>query len=136
MRSFDIRNISFENLTQTDLFARGWHKSGYIFGIEGADTDGWVDRHLALDFPATSKFTEAVIQVVRFPSKADMPLAVAQEGRPGETRVLLLEQTETITVPLSQVQDTKLVLSAGASFPLAAPDSRTRSYRVVNIDFR
>ncbi len=136
VRSFDIRNISFENLTQTDLFARGWHKSGYIFGIEGADTDGWVDRRLSLDFPATAKFTEAIVQVVRFPSKADLPLKVSREGHPDETRVLAQERTETIAIPLSQVQDTKVVLSADASFPLAAPDNRSRSYRVVNIDFR
>ena len=38
MRSFEVKNISFENLTQTDLFARGWHRSGYLFDIEGVVT--------------------------------------------------------------------------------------------------
>ncbi len=30
-RSFVVKNVSFENLSQTDLFARGWHPSGYLF---------------------------------------------------------------------------------------------------------
>jgi hypothetical protein len=135
-RAFEIKNISFESLSQTDLFARGWHKSGYIFGIEGADTDGWVDRRLSLKFPATARFSQAIVEVVRFPSRADMPLTVAQEGAPDATRLLSLEHTERILIPLSQIHDTQALLSAEASYPLAAPDTRSRSYRVVNIDFR
>jgi hypothetical protein len=135
-RSFEIKNISFENLSQTDLFARGWHKSGYIFGINGADTDGWVDRNLTLRFPATSRFSQAIVEVVRFPSKADMPLLVARAGAPDETHVLALETTERLTIPLSGIEDTKVVLAANDSYPLAAPDPRSRSYRVVNIDFK
>jgi hypothetical protein len=136
MRSFEIKNISFENLTQTDLIARGWHKSGYTFGIDGADTDGWVDRRLSFRFPPTDRFTEALVEIVRYPAKKDLPLTVSQDGVPDSVRDLTLEHTERIVIPLSQVQDTRAVLSADASFPLAAPDTRSRSYRVVNIDFR
>jgi hypothetical protein len=136
MRSFEIKNISFENLTQTDLFARGWHKSGYRFGIDGADTDGWVDKRLSLRFPATDRFTDAIVEVVRFPSKGDIPLAVSRDGAPEEVHTLGLDRTERIDVPLSQVRDTGVVLGADTSYPLAAPDTRSRSYRVVNIDFK
>jgi hypothetical protein len=136
MRSFEIKNISFENLSQTDLIARGWHKSGYTFGIEGADTDGWVDRRLSLSFPATTSFSEALVEVVRFPSKADMALSVTKNGIPDPARTLALEQTERIEIPLSKVAETSAVLSTEANFPLAAPDTRMRSYRIVNIDFR
>ncbi len=133
-RSFDVKNISFENLTQTDLFARGWHKSGYLFEISGADTDGWVDRTLTLRFPATSRFREAIVEVVRFPSRKDYPLAVTVNGAK-TSKVLGLEATERLRVPLSAVSDTSATLFAGESFPLGSPDTRSRSYRVVNIDF-
>jgi hypothetical protein len=135
MRSFEVKNISFENLTQTDLFARGWHRSGYLFDIEGADTDGWVQGKLALRFPATTRFKEAIIQVIRYPSKRDYPLAVTVNGKPAPAQVLGLDQTETVRVPLSALQDTVTTLAASESYPLGAPDTRTRSYRVVNIDF-
>jgi hypothetical protein len=134
-RAFEIKNISFEDLTQTDLFARGWHKSGYRFGIEGADTDGWVDKRLTLHFPATDKFALAIVDVIRFPTKADLPLAVAYGDVDG-TRILGLERVERIEIPLSKIHDSKAVLSADQSFPLTAPDTRSRSYRVVNIDFK
>ncbi len=135
IRSFAIKNISFENQTQTDLFARGWHKSGYLFGIGGADTDGWVDGRLSLRFPATDRFTEAVVQVVRFPSRRDYPLSVTENGSPQAQRMLGLEAVETIRIPLSRTGETTSELSADQSFPLAAPDMRSRSFRLVNIDF-
>jgi hypothetical protein len=40
-----------------------------------------------------------------------------------------------IRIPLSRTRETTTVLSTDQSFPLAAPDMRMRSYRVVNIDF-
>ena len=135
LRSFAVKNISFENLTQTDLFARGWHRSGYLFDIEGADTDGWVDHRLSLRFPATDRFKEAIVEVVRFPSKQDFPLSVSVDGASARSRTLGLEQTERILIPLSARAGTTAVLSAAESFPLDPPDTRTRSYRVVNIDF-
>jgi hypothetical protein len=134
-RSFLIKNISFENLTQTDLFARGWHKSGYLFKIDGADTDGWVEKQLSLRFPAGTKFSEAIVQVVRYPSKKDYPLSVSVDGRSEPDRTLGLDQTETIRVPLSALKDTTTTLSAEQEFTLSPADSRSRSFRVVNIDF-
>ena len=135
MRSFAVKNISFENLTQTDLFARGWHRSGYLFDISGADTDGWVEKSLSLRFPATGRFTSALVEVVRYPSRRDYPLSVAVNGGVPTSRDLGLERTERVRVPLSASGDTTAVLSAAQSFPLGAPDTRSRSYRVVNIDF-
>jgi len=135
MRSFVIKNISYENLSVTDLFAHGWHKSGYLFGINGADTDGWVDKRLALRFPATERFKEAIVEVIRFPAPSDVPLALSQDGGPETTVTLGLEKTEQIRIPLSRTRETTATLSTDQSFPLAAPDTRSRSYRVVNIDF-
>ena len=135
MRSFVIKNISFENLTRTDLLARGWHRSGYLFGITGADTDGWVDGRLALNFPATLKFKTAMVEVVRFPSPKDYPLSVSVNGGKDTTRMLGLERSELIRIPLSSISETRAVLASDQSFPLDAPDTRSRSYRVVNIDF-
>jgi len=136
MRSFVIKNISFENLTQTDLFSRGWHRSGYLFDIAGADTDGWVEGRLSLGFPATATFTKAIVQVVRFPARRDFPLAVSVNGGAPAERTLGLEQTETIEIPLSSLSETRAELTATVAFPLQAPDTRTRSYRIVNIDFQ
>ncbi len=133
-RSFALRNISFENLGMTDLFARGWHKSGYLFGIHGADTDGWVDRRLDLSFPATGRFRVARIEVIRYPAKADLPLGVEIDGLPKAARVLGLEQVETLRIPLSD-RETKVSLTTDRDFPLGAPDTRRRSFRIVNIDF-
>jgi|CZKI01.1.fsa_nt_gi hypothetical protein len=135
MRSFALKNISFENLGRTDLLARGWHRSGYLFGISGADTDGWVDKRLEFRFPPTKRFKEAIVEVVRFPSKWDISLGVSQDGSSEKERTLGLERTERIRIPLSRTRDTDAVLSTDESFPLAAPDMRIRSYRVVNIDF-
>jgi len=135
MRAFAIKNISFENLSQTDLFARGWHRSGYLFGISGADTDGWVDKRLELRFPPTERFKEAIIEVVRYPSKWDLSLGVSQDGGSEKVHTLALEQTERIRVPLSGARETTAALSTDEGFPLAPPDMRIRSYRVVNIDF-
>ncbi len=134
-RSFLIKNVSFENLSQTDLFARGWHPSGYLFGINGADTDGWVNRRLELKFPASERFKEAIVEVIRYPAKWDLSLGISQDGGPEKTRALELEKTERIRIPLSRIRETTAVLSTDQSFPLAAPDMRIRSYRVVNIDF-
>ena len=133
-RSFAVKNISFENLTQTDLLARGWHKSGYLFDISGADTDGWVEKSLSLRFPATTRFREALVEVVRFPSKRDYPLSVTVNGST-TSQTMGLEETRRIRIPLSALSDTTAELSAAQSFPLGAPDTRSRSYRVVNIDF-
>ena len=134
-RSFLIKNISFENLSPTDLFTRGWHKSGYRFGIDRADNDGWVDRRIAFRFPATARFKTAVVEIVRFPAKADLPLSVAVNDTPTTTRTLELQKTERIRVPLSALAETTLTLVAEHSYPLAAPDTRSRSFRIVNIDF-
>ena len=135
MRSFVIKNISFENLTQTDLFARGWHKSGYLFDISGADTDGWVEGRLSLRFPATDRFRTAIVEVVRFPAKRDYPLNVDVNILPTTQRMLGLERTERLAIPLSTLADTKVDLSASQAFQLSPPDLRYRSYRIVNIDF-
>jgi hypothetical protein len=134
-RSFALKNISFDNLSQTDLFARGWHKSGYLFDIHGADTDGWVERRLDLRFPRTKAFKEAVIQVVRYPARADMPLALTVDGRAQPAVNLELEAAYTIRLPISPDRDTDATLQADRAYPLGAPDTRVRSYRVVNIDF-
>jgi hypothetical protein len=134
-RSFVIKNISFENLTQTDLFARGWHKSGYLFGINGADTDGWVEGRLSMHFPATDRFRSAIVEVVRYPSKSDFPLSVDVNDKIGSPRMLGLERTERITIPLSAASETKADLSANEAFQLGPNDARERSYRIVNIDF-
>jgi hypothetical protein len=134
-RSFVIKNVSFENLSQTDLFARGWHPSGYLFGIKGADTDGWVNKRLRLQFPPTERFKEALVEIVRYPSKWDLSLGVSENGGPEVSHTLELERTERIRIPLSGAHETMADLSTDQTFPLAAPDMRIRSYRVVNIDF-
>jgi hypothetical protein len=134
-RSFRVKNISFENLTQTDLFARGWHRSGYLFDIQGADTDGWVDGRLSLKLPATTRFTQAIVQVVRFPSRKDYPLSVTVDGSRKPDVAMGLEQSETIRIPLSRTAQTTAELYSGQTFQLGAPDTRSRSYRVLNIDF-
>jgi hypothetical protein len=135
-RAFLIKNISFENLSTGDLFARGWHRSGYLFGIDRADVDGWVDRKIAFSFPATTQFKTAVVEIIRFPAKADLPLTVGINGAAQPALNLELEKTERITIPLSADQATALTLDAPRNFALAAPDTRLRSFRIVNIDFQ
>jgi hypothetical protein len=135
-RAFLIKNISFENLSPTDLFARGWHRSGYLFSLDRADNDGWVDRHIAFSFPATKQFKTAIIEVVRFPAKADLPLTVGVNGADQPAVNLGLEKTERITVALAADRATAVTLDAPRNFALAAPDTRLRSFRIVNIDFQ
>ena len=135
-RSFDIKAISFDSLTQTDLFARGWHKSGYLFGISGDDTDGWVEGRLSLNFPATRMFHTAIVEVVRYPSRWDYSLGVSVDGSKNAARILGLERTERIVIPLSASRATSAELSATETFQLGPADTRRRSFRVVNIDFQ
>jgi hypothetical protein len=135
-RSFVIKNLSFENLSPTDLFVRGWHRSGYLFGIQGADSDGWVDRRSEFAFPATSRFKTAIVEVIRYPDRKDLPLTVSLDGGAANVRELKLEQTERFTIPLSADRATDVSLSAPRSFTLSAADPRSRSYRIVNIDFQ
>lgn len=136
VRSFLIKNIAFENHSLTDLFARGWHASGYAFQIHGADNDGWVNRRVDFTFPATDEFQEAHVAVVRFPARADLPLEVRVDGGAAETRALAMETVERIIVPLARDRAAALSLSAPRAYPLAAPDTRERSFRIVNIDFQ
>lgn len=135
VRSFLIKNISFENISPTDLFARGWHSSGYRFGIDHADDDGWVDRRIAFNFPATGMFKNAIVTVVRYPARTDLPLGLTVNGTENPGRSLGLEQPEQISVTLSPTRETALELTTPQTFPLAAPDTRARSFRIVSIDF-
>ena len=118
------------------MFARGWHRSGYLFKLDRADNDGWVDRRIAFDFPATKQFKTAIIEVIRFPAKADLPLTVGVNGTAQPIVSLGLEKTERISVALSPDYATGVTLDAPRNFALAAPDTRLRSFRIVNIDFQ
>lgn len=134
-RAFLIKNFSFENVSPTDLYSRGWHRSGYRFLIEGADNDGWVDKSMAFRFPATERFKQAIVEIVRFPARADLPVEQVVNGNTTEFN-LELEKTYTIRVPLSATEETQMSLLAPRNFPLTAPDPRARSFRIVNIDFQ
>lgn len=134
-RSFLVKNISVDNPGKTDLFSRGWHRSGYRFSLNTVDTDGWVDREVTLKFPPTTQFKTAVLEVVRYPSRADYDLQVNAGGEES-TRTLPLDRVEQISVPLSATTETTLKLSTGERFRLAEPDTRTRSFRIENIDLQ
>jgi hypothetical protein len=133
-RSLLVKNMSFENLSRSDLFTHGWHKSGYRFGVTKVDTDGWIDGQVKFTFPRTSEFKKAYVEIVRFPSRTDYDVQVDQSGSTRSV-TLGLDTTERIVVPLSANADSTLTLSSEKSFPLSAPDTRSRSFRVVNIDF-
>jgi hypothetical protein len=135
-RAFRIRSISVENLSPTDLFARGWSPTGYRFAISNVDEDGWVDRDLKLTFPATAKFHTATVKVIRFPERQDLPVTATVNGQAPRTTPLPLETPYAFTFTLSATHDTPVTLSAAQAFPLGAPDTRTRSYRIVGIDFK
>jgi hypothetical protein len=94
------------------------------------------NRRIAFRFPATAKFKTAIVEVMRYPAKADLPLALNVNDSTASTRVLELQKTERIIVPLSALAETNLTLAAERSYPLAAPDTRSRSFRIVNIDFQ
>jgi hypothetical protein len=134
-RCFLVKNLSYEEPTRADLFARGWHKSGYAFSIDRADTDGWVDRRVAFRFPATTQYKSAIVDVVRFPAPSNLPLAVSIDGAIAVNHPLGLEQAARIRIPLSAQTETTATLATERSFPLAAPDSRQRSFRITGIDF-
>jgi hypothetical protein len=134
-RSFLIKNLTFENLSRTDLFARGWHPSGYLFHIDQVDQDGWVAATARLRFPATAKHRQAIVEIVRYPARTDYPVSITRDGATPETRPLRLETTERIVVPLSPDRETSLTLAADRAFALSSADPRQRSFRIVNIDF-
>lgn len=135
-RSFLIKNLTFENLSRTDLFARGWHLSGYQFQLAQVDQDGWVAQQADLRFPATDRHQQAIIEVMRYPARVDYPLSVSVNGGAPDARPLGLEQTERIVVPLSAGRETSVSLEAAKQFELSAADPRLRSFRIVNIDFK
>ncbi|MFZ5494456.1 MAG: hypothetical protein ACOZE5_03845 [Verrucomicrobiota bacterium] len=131
-RSFLIKNITFENLSRTDLFTRGWHQSGYLFSLTGVDQDGWTGRESEFRFPATAKYRTAVIEVVRYPARTDLPVGVTINGA-ASTVALPLEQTCRIPVPLSETTETVVKLATERVYELSAADPRQRSFRIVNI---
>ncbi len=133
-RALLVKNISFENVSRTDLLTRGWHRSGYRFDLQAPDTDGWVDRRATFAFPPTPAFKRAHVEIVRFPARTDYSVDVTVNGQTS-TLNLPLDATERITVPLSATEGTALTLACERRFELAAPDTRTRSFRIVNIDF-
>lgn len=133
-RSFLIKNLSFENLSRTDLFSRGWHGSGYLFQLGGVDPDGWVEGRATFTFPANANVKRAFVEVVRYPARTDYPLTVEVDGR-SSTRPMRLEQTERIEIPLSTASERRVTLSADRVYELSAADPRQRSFRIVNIDF-
>jgi hypothetical protein len=134
-RAFLVKNLSIAEIGKSDLFTHGWSPSGYTFKPGKIDSDGWVDGHTDLEFPATSQFKTAVIELARFPTRAAYDLHVEIDGKT-ETRSLSSDQPEIIKVPLSATSSTKLSLSADEHFALTKPDTRSRSYRVINIEFQ
>ena len=133
-RAYLLKNITFENVSPTDLFTRGWHPNGFRFGIDRADADGWVDRRVAFRFPPTTEHTAAVIQVLRYPSLSDLPLTVTLDGV-ASPRSLALETIENVRVPLAADRYATLTLEAPRNYPLSAADPRERSFRIVSINF-
>jgi len=134
-RSFLIKNLTFENLSRTDLFTNGWHRSGYLFSPTSVDQDGWVGAQAGFRFPATRQHRQAVFEVVRFPSRADYPVTVSVDGGAPAAHLLGLDRPERITVPLSAGRETVVTLAGARLFELSAADPRQRSFRIVNIDF-
>lgn len=132
VRSFLIKNVTFENLSRTDLFTRGWHQSGYLFSLSGVDQDGWTGQQAQFRFPATGQYKTAVIEVLRYPARTDLPVTITTNGQ-ATTAMLPLEQTYRINVPLSATQETVAELAADRAYELSAADPRQRSYRIVNI---
>lgn len=131
-RSFLIKNITFENLSRTDLFTRGWHQSGYLFNLAGVDQDGWTGREASFRFPASDKFKTATLEIVRYPARTDLPLAVTIDGRATNVE-LPLEQVYRVNVPLSATGETVLKLATDRVYELSEADPRQRSFRIVNI---
>lgn len=133
-RSFLIKNVTFENLSRTDLFTRGWHHSGYLFDLNGVDPDGWTGRLANFTFPPSARHKTAVFELLRYPARTDLPLTVTINGD-SNTVPLPLEQTYRLTVPLSSHSATTVSLAADRIYKLSAVDARERSFRIVNIDF-
>lgn len=131
-RSFLIKNITFENLSRTDLFTRGWHQSGYLFALSGVDQDGWTGRTAEFRFPATDRHTTAGIDVIRYPARTDLPVTITVNGQ-ATTAALPLEQNHRFNIPLSPTEETVVQLSADRVYELSAADPRERSYRIINI---
>jgi len=134
-RAFLIKNISFENISRTDLFARGWDPSGYLFDLVGVDQDGWVGRHSDFRFPATALFKSAFIDVVRFPARTDLSINMNVGGKVS-THSLELEKSERLTIPLSADSATDVSLATERVYELSVADPRQRSYRIINITFK
>lgn len=131
-RSFLIKNITFENLSRTDLFTRGWHQSGYLFQLSGVDQDGWTSRETEFRFPAADKHKTAAIEVIRYPARTDLPVTVTVNGT-ASTVELPLDQAYRINVPLSATGETVVRLRTERVYELSAADPRQRSFRIVNI---
>jgi hypothetical protein len=134
-RSFLVKNVAFEQHTVTDLLTHGWHASGYLFEPSSIDQDGWVEEQATIKFPATEQFSEAMVEIVRFPSREDFSVQVDVDGSRTE-RNLALESTERIIVPLSRTATVQTSIAAKDKFTLSAADPRLRAFRVINIDFK
>lgn len=133
-RSFLIKNITFENISRTDLFTRGWHSSGYLFDLNGVDQDGWAGKQTTFRFPATTSHKFAYIELMRYPARVDLPVTMTVNGN-SSTHDLGLEKTERLAIPLSALNDTTVELATERVYELSANDPRHRSFRIINIEF-
>jgi hypothetical protein len=101
--------------------------------LENVDQDGWVGRQSSFRFPATDKHKTAILEVVRYPARTDLPLTVTLNGS-AKTVDLKQEQIERIAIPLSATAETIVQLTTDRVYELSAADSRQRAFRIVNIN--
>lgn len=132
-RSFLIKNLTFENISRTDLFTRGWHPSGYLLQLSDVDQDGWTGQRSEFRFPATDKYKTAVIELVRFPAPTDLPVTATINGQ-ATPASLELEKPHRLSVPLSATGETVVQLATDRTYELSPADPRQRSFRIVNVE--
>ena len=104
----------------------------------GTDVDGWASRIARLVVPSANPATGLELEL-EFPGWAAAETAnfvFTLNGRTVYSETLTRGVYKTVRIPLDAGRDNEIVLESNVDFPLPAPDSRVRSYRIVKMNLR
>ena len=137
-RSYRIQKIAMRDFADGEGLDGTTVRAMPRYELNGVDQDGWSGARSRLLLPASTKAATAELQL-EFPSWASVPSAkfvFTLNGRVVYSEDLARGVYKTVSVPLEPGRPNELVMESSQTFPLPAPDQRTRSFRIVKVDLK
>jgi hypothetical protein len=137
-RSYRIQKIAMRDFAEGEGLDGTTVRTMPRSELNGVDQDGWSGPRSRLLFPASAKAATAELQL-EFPSWAGVPSAkfvFTLNGRVVYSETLAPGVYKTVNIPLEPGRPNELVMESSQTFPLPAPDQRSRSFRIVKVGFK